>query len=311
MGKNIRKQKLPDGELIPLIYDFMFTSIFNKEENLIITENFLANYFNILLEEIRGNVTILSRELGLENKHAANKQVDLLLKLKDKKINIEVSTQLSMGIVNRNVIFACNTHSTSYKHGDRDYNHIENTVQINLVYDPDYIVGEEFRESYYLTNAKGKILTEKFRIDYVNIACLEKKCYTINEDNMVDFCKMLITRKKEEFVKLMGEIMMEEKAKEKLEAEVIKYSQDEEVIALYSDYTKEELERNTLLNDAREEAIRRGLEQGLEQGLQQGLEQGLEQGKLEIAKNLLKLDVDIKVIMSATGLSKEQIEELK
>ena len=71
MGKNVRKQKLPDGELIPLIYDFMFTAIFNKEENLIITENFLANYFNIPLEEIKGNVTILSRELELENKHAA------------------------------------------------------------------------------------------------------------------------------------------------------------------------------------------------------------------------------------------------
>lgn len=113
MSKNVRKQKLPEGEVIPLIYDFMFTAIFNKEENLIITENFLANYFNIPLEEIRGNVTILSRELELENKHTANKQVDLLLKLGSRKINIEVSTRLSIGIIDRNVVFACNAHSTS------------------------------------------------------------------------------------------------------------------------------------------------------------------------------------------------------
>ena len=39
--------------------------------------------------------------------------------------------------------------------------------------------------------------------------------------------------------------------------------------------------------------------------------EGAEASQIEIAKNLLKEKVDIKIIISATGLSKEEIEELK
>lgn len=53
-----------------------------------------------------------------------------------------------------------------------------------------------------------------------------------------------------------------------------------------------------------------GFERGLEQGLERGLKQGLEQGKTEIAKKLKKEKVDIEIIIKATGLTKEEIEEL-
>ena len=42
-----------------------------------------------------------------------------------------------------------------------------------------------------------------------------------------------------------------------------------------------------------------------------GLEQGTEQSKNEIAKNMLKKDLDISLISEVTGLSNEQINKLK
>ena len=40
-------------------------------------------------------------------------------------------------------------------------------------------------------------------------------------------------------------------------------------------------------------------------------EQGIEQSKKEIASNLLKMNMSIKDIIRATGLTKEEIENLK
>lgn len=50
-----------------------------------------------------------------------------------------------------------------------------------------------------------------------------------------------------------------------------------------------------------------------EYGYDRGLEQGIQQGKYEkiaIIKSLLKQNVDIDIIIKATGLTKEEIEKL-
>ena len=52
-------------------------------------------------------------------------------------------------------------------------------------------------------------------------------------------------------------------------------------------------------------------EQAKKVGLEQGLEQGEKRKALEVANNLLKMGMDIEAIMKATGLSKEEIEELR
>ena len=58
-----------------------------------------------------------------------------------------------------------------------------------------------------------------------------------------------------------------------------------------------------------------GFDKGLEAGIKQGIEQGLEQGKkqqaIDIAKNLKEQNVDIDIICKTTGLTKEEIENLK
>ena len=60
-------------------------------------------------------------------------------------------------------------------------------------------------------------------------------------------------------------------------------------------------------NSIRDEGIRKGLKEGLEKGVKEGLEQS----KNEIAKNMLKENMDISLISKLTGLSKEQINNLK
>lgn len=62
-------------------------------------------------------------------------------------------------------------------------------------------------------------------------------------------------------------------------------------------------------------AIKSGHEEGLEKGLEKGLEDGLEKGKkeksLEVAKNLLDANMELALISEITGLSMENISNIK
>lgn len=219
---------------------------------------------------------------------------------------MEVSTSMSTALVDRNVLLAGNIHATNYKKGDKNYKNIGSLVQINLVYDKNYIIGEKFREIFYLKNKEGYVLAKKFRVDYINIAKLEDPCYTSGIDGIEDFCRLLITKEEKEFKRILGEMKMEKEAKTKLE-EVMKYSQNDEVVAIYSDYTTEELERNTIIEDRVEEGIQKGIQERFEKEKKKALNQK----NIEIARSMVKKNIDFSIISEITGLTIEEIRKLK
>lgn len=68
----------------------------------------------------------------------------------------------------------------------------------------------------------------------------------------------------------------------------------------------------------REKAIRdqnaireAGYDDGKEEGIKEGLKEGIKAGKIEVAKKLLDQCVEIEIISSATGLTIEEIKNLK
>lgn len=236
-------------ELIPLSFDLAFTSIFNKEENIIILENFISTYLEIPLEEVKGNLKLLNRNLNKKNKKESKKEIDLLLNYKGKKINIELSNKVSQGTIDRNVVYVCNIHSKQLKLGDKDYSHIDETIQINL---NNFRCNKEIVEIYYLRNKKGNILTKKIRIDIVDMVKAKEMCYTKNETKLTRWCKILTSTNEEEIRMIMGDDLMEKESKEKLLEEMNEFSEDEENIFLYTALPRSEMEQNTYIYEARE-----------------------------------------------------------
>ena len=57
-------------------------------------------------------------------------------------------------------------------------------------------------------------------------------------------------------------------------------------------------------------AFAEGIEQGIRQGLEQGFADGSYQKALETARILKQLGDSVKKIMQATGLSKEEVENI-
>jgi predicted transposase/invertase (TIGR01784 family) len=57
--------------------------------------------------------------------------------------------------------------------------------------------------------------------------------------------------------------------------------------------------------------MEQGFEQGMEKGIEKGIEKGFEQSKIEIAKKLLLAKVDLETISISTGLSVNEIKNIK
>ena len=70
----------------------------------------------------------------------------------------------------------------------------------------------------------------------------------------------------------------------------------------------------TLAEILREEGRNEGLECGLEKGMERGMEKGMELGAknraLEVARKLIKMNLNLDQIVETTGLSKKEIAKL-
>ena len=65
------------------------------------------------------------------------------------------------------------------------------------------------------------------------------------------------------------------------------------------------------IDTAKQEGLAEGMEKGMELGMEKGMKKGMNQKALDIARNMLADDVDINLIMKYSGLTQEQIENLK
>ncbi len=67
----------------------------------------------------------------------------------------------------------------------------------------------------------------------------------------------------------------------------------------------------TLIDDSYQKGKEEGRAEGMEKGRAEGLEKGMNQRSLEIARNLLSLGLPVTQITQATGLTEEEIKQMK
>ena len=120
-----------------------------------------------------------------------------------------------------------------------------------------------------------------------------KLCYTKDETKLARWCRVLTSKTEEEFRFALGDDLMEKDAKEVLNDEVSKYISDEPAVVLYSAYSREELERNSILADERKE----------------GYEEGIQETKKEAAIELHKNGVSNDLITKSLHITDEELKQ--
>ena len=281
--------------------DYVFKILFGDEND----KSMLISLLNAIL---KGRPTI--KDLTLNNTEIPkilkdNKSCRLdILATSDEgiKFNIEMQCQKTKDIINRTVYYASKLFTKDLKEND-DYN---NSKVISIwIFGENVIDREEPINEAFVTLKKNnkddyEILTDNLRIIY-----LELNKYKITKDNIddkltkwVDFLTNPINLEKSTF-----EDEDIEKARKKLE---FISSDDKERASLEA--IKEGLfDQYSSFNIGKKE----GIEEGFKEGEKRGLEKGEKNKSIEIAKNMLKLDIGVNIISQSTGLSVNEIEDLK
>ena len=60
-----------------------------------------------------------------------------------------------------------------------------------------------------------------------------------------------------------------------------------------------------------EEGMKKGVEKGLKKGIEEGVKKGREEAMVQMAKNLMSAGADIDLVMEVTGMTREEIENLR
>ena len=150
----------------------------------------------------------------------------------------------------------------------------------------------EIREEEYCK----KVLTDALEIHIIELPKLEK----ILTDNKRDKSSLKSWLK---FILSPNEV-----GDEDMENNPEIKNAKEELDKIKQDEIEQDRALRRLLYVMDQKAVKRS---GYEQGLKQGIQKGIEQTQEDIAKKLLEMNIPVEQITKATGLSKEEIEELK
>lgn len=165
---------------------------------------------------------------------------------------------------------------------------------------------KEIEKYHTIWNFREEIYTNKILTEDIEIHVIEIPKYLKQKENggvIEPWLEFIVNPKGEEVQKAMKKYKTIQEAVDELN----RLNANKEVRELADLQLFAELDRKSELAEAREQ----GIEQGIQQGIEQGTEKGIELEKINIAKKMLELNIDIKIIMNTTGLSKKRIEKLK
>lgn len=94
-----------------------------------------------------------------------------------------------------------------------------------------------------------------------------------------------------------------------LEAEIAKFTPQE--IREYEASKKAYRDIKNSIDTAKQEGKQEGLAEGMELGMKKGMEKGKNQKALDIARKMLSKGMEDATIMEITGLTREQLMQLK
>ena len=279
--------------------DAMFKAIFCNPKN---TE-LLKGLIEKCLEEKIEVIEIKSPEVVKKNIYEKGKVLDVLVYAGGRYINIEINSSYYNGVHRKNSAYIFNKYAEALKVGE-DYLKMPEFIQIEFT--------NELPKNYPILG-KYEYIDEKTKIKRVdNLVTYEYNISKIKEESkkgnklydlskkgnkLYDFVAALDFNL-EEIKKYCGD----DEYMKKFSEELKRLNDDIEFTEFLSAEEEARKTQNTLINAAKSE--------GLELGIKEGKKLGIKERNIEVAKNLLKLQMKISDIAKATGLSEKEINAL-
>jgi len=282
-------------EFIKASNDGIFKKVFGDEKNRDILEKLLED---TLKRKIKVK-ELLMQDVPKESIEEKDKTLDVLVLSDGEKINIELNIGTYDGLYNRNACYIFSKYVGSVKPGE-SYKNMDNFIQINLT--SGLSKREPVISKYELIDIKTeKKFIKNLEIYEFNLDRIKEVCYNEGKEEYKILATLMCDKEE------LHDICKGDKVLEKLESEVVRMNEDDQIRENLLAIENAKRVHATLMQNAEEE----GFSKGHSSGLAEGTKIGIEQEKIEIAKNMLNKNTDINFILEVTGLKKEEIAALK
>ena len=268
--------------------DRAFKEVFLNPNNSDLLKALLEFILKIKIDKLE----IKKTELLSGNVNIKDKRVDAIVHTGNKKIEIEINSQNKDYLHTRSTAYICNIYQSNANVGDT-YNEDTDIIQVNLTWG----LGRNNDEMkiYKIMNEKGELYVKNFIIYEINMDYYDKIWYSKNKEEIKknQYMIMLDLDKKE------LENMPKDDIVDKYITNVTIVNDNPEFQKYMSEEEDKKKIQNSLLSEAREN------------GINDGISKGASQEKVNIAKNMLNKSISIEDISDITGLSVEEIENIK
>jgi len=264
--------------------DRTFKEVFLKPNNSDLLKALLEFILKIKIDKLE----IKKTELLSGNVNIKDKRVDAIVHTGNKKIEIEINSQNKDYLHTRSTAYICNIYQSNASVGDT-YNEDTDIIQVNLTWGLGR--NNEEMKIYKIMNEKGELYVKNFIIYEINMDYYDKIWYSKNEEEIKknQYMIMLDLDKKE------LKNMPKDKIVDKYITNVTIVNDDPEFQKYMSEEEDKKKIQNSLLSEAKESGYTSGINDGIKQ----------------TAKNLLSMNMPLGDISKATGLSIENLNELK
>ena len=298
--------------------DFAFKEIMMNEKARI---GFLSAILNIDPEDIK-ETQILNTYLRKEHEEDKQGILDVrILMNNDTEIDTEIHLSELKVWADRSLFYISKMYTEQIRQGQK-YDVFKKCVSISIL---DFILFEEpknntpeepkqpsqsnFYSCFHIwEDTRHFLFTDKMEFHVIELPKLPPELKDdIENDKVFLWAKFISSEKKEDFDMVAQKDPYIDSAYQQLQI----ISQDKQKRLEYEARQKAILDYNQYMYEAEQRGREQGEKVGREQGEKVGREQGEKEKGIQIAKNLLSLGLDVNTIMTATGLSLQDIETLQ
>ena len=299
--------------------DYAFKRVFGTEKNKEILVHFLNAALSIP-DKIQ-SVTFLKPLQDPEARAKKQSIVDVLCKdEKGVQYIVEMQVARSEHFVKRAQFYAAKAYTNQLDSGD-NYGELRQVIFLAIT---DFVMfpdKPEFKSDHVILDRESFANDLKdFSFTFLELPKFNKGIDELNDqmDRWMYFFKHASHTNPSQLEQLISENQMIDRAYQALD----QFYWSKEDLAFYESELKSERDAKAILKGAINTGITIGLEKGREEGLEKGRTEGRAEGreegrvegraesKRDVASQLFSLGVDLKTVASATGLPREELEDL-
>lgn len=271
--------------------DFIFKNIFGSENN----KEILISFLNATLKSEDKIKSVFIKNGDIEKEHLTDKFSRLDIKAitdKNEHINIEIQMKNEYNMIQRTLYYWAKLYEGQLKEGD-NYSKLSRTICINIL-NFSYLNNDKFHSAFRLKDIEtNDELTDIQEIHFIEVPKLKDN--SDEKDMLVAWTEFLKDPESEKVRTLEMSIEEIRKARQ----ELVKISSDDRQRELYNMRRKAMLDESDALYNAEQK------------GKLVGLKEGEQKGKIEMIKGLLLSNVDIEIIKTTSGLTIDEINNIK